>query len=307
MSQCVRLPRSAGLGEGTGTSPATAMDGYDVIVTGIDGEPEVFKDFSDPPFARGRKSKVINSKGLTSNASGRYQQMLKDWPHYRALLKLPDFSPISQDLLALQHIRECRALPDVHAGRIETEVPGYLGQSTGGRLWAARAPHRGLDQAVPPGWWGVVVSVMGLKVVLAGTIALVLLTIGATWKVQDWRYGKQLASQAAILAQDTAKAERSAREEERRRYSASEKVRNDAREQNRTGPPLVMLSLLMLLATGCTSQQLSSPPDPAAAPPILPLPSEARQPPAPPWCSPSCSAGLTGERESWRRLMIEPE
>ena len=108
--------------EGTGTSPATAMDGYDVIVTGIDGKPEVFKDFTDHPFARGRKSKVINSKGLTSNASGRYQQMLKDWPHYRALLKLPDFSPISQDLLALQHVRECRALPDVHAGRIETAI-----------------------------------------------------------------------------------------------------------------------------------------------------------------------------------------
>mgnify|MGYP006206394407 CR=1 FL=1 len=108
--------------EGTGNHPATAMDGYDVIVTGIDRNPEVFKDFSDHPFANGRKSKVINSKGLTSNASGRYQQMLKDWPYYQALLKLPDFSPISQDLLALQHIRECRALPDVHAGRIETAI-----------------------------------------------------------------------------------------------------------------------------------------------------------------------------------------
>ena len=70
--------------EGTSTSPATAMDGYDVIVTGSDRKPEVFKDFADHPFAKGRKSKTINSKGLTSNASGRYQQMLKDWPHYKA-------------------------------------------------------------------------------------------------------------------------------------------------------------------------------------------------------------------------------
>ena len=108
--------------EGTGTSPATAMDGYDVIVTGIDRKPEVFKDFSDHPFAKGRKSKVINSKGLTSNASGRYQQMLKDWPHYRVLLKLPDFGPISQDRLALQHIKECRAIADVHAGRFDQAV-----------------------------------------------------------------------------------------------------------------------------------------------------------------------------------------
>lgn len=108
--------------EGTSTSPATALDGYDVIVTGIDRKPEVFTDFGDHPFAKGRRSKVINSKGLTSNASGRYQQMLKDWPYYRTLLALPDFSPISQDLLALQHIRECRALPDVHAGRVETAI-----------------------------------------------------------------------------------------------------------------------------------------------------------------------------------------
>ena len=108
--------------EGTSTSPATAQNGYDVIVTGIDRKPEIFTDFSDHPFAQGRRSKVINSKGLTSNASGRYQQMLKDWPYYRTLLALRDFSPISQDLLALQHIRECRALPDVHAGRLETAI-----------------------------------------------------------------------------------------------------------------------------------------------------------------------------------------
>ncbi|PQZ89397.1 MULTISPECIES: glycoside hydrolase family 104 protein [Pseudomonas] len=108
--------------EGTSTSPATALDGYDVIVTGIDRKPEVFKGFTDHPFAQGRPSKIINSKGLKSNASGRYQQMLKDWPYYKAFLKLPDFSPISQDLLAIQHIRECRALPDVVAGRIETAI-----------------------------------------------------------------------------------------------------------------------------------------------------------------------------------------
>lgn len=49
--------------EGTSTSPATAMDGYDVIVTGIDRKPEVFKDFTDHPFARGRASKVISFCG----------------------------------------------------------------------------------------------------------------------------------------------------------------------------------------------------------------------------------------------------
>lgn len=97
-------------------------DGYNVIVTGIDGKLELFNDYRAHPFAGGRKSKVINSKGLASTASGRYQQMRKDWPHYRDQLRLPDFGPISQDTLALQHIRECRALDDIKAGRIVQSV-----------------------------------------------------------------------------------------------------------------------------------------------------------------------------------------
>ncbi|MGE8149813.1 glycoside hydrolase family 24 protein [Pseudomonas vancouverensis] len=99
-----------------------SADGYDVIVTGIDGELELFTDYARHPFEGGRKSKIINRKGLTSNAAGRYQQMLKDWPHYRDQLKLPDFCPVNQDKLALQHIKECRALPDVHAGRVEIAI-----------------------------------------------------------------------------------------------------------------------------------------------------------------------------------------
>lgn len=73
-------------------------------------------------LASGRKSKMINSKGLTSNAAGRYQQMLKDWPHYRDLLNLPDYGALSQDKVAIQHVRECRALDDVKAGRIVESV-----------------------------------------------------------------------------------------------------------------------------------------------------------------------------------------
>ncbi|MNR09998.1 Phage lysozyme [compost metagenome] len=108
--------------EGTSTSPATKCMGYDVIVTGADKKPEVFTDFSTHPFAGGRKSKGINSKGLTSNASGRYQFMLRDYAHYRAQLKLPDFSPDSQDKWAIQLIKERRALDDIEAGRIAAAI-----------------------------------------------------------------------------------------------------------------------------------------------------------------------------------------
>ena len=103
--------------EGTSTSKYTKNNGYDVIVGGIDS-PNTFASYADHPMIL----VTVNRKGLKSTAAGRYQQMKKDWLHYKALLKLPDFSPISQDLLALQHIRECRALPDVHAGRIETAI-----------------------------------------------------------------------------------------------------------------------------------------------------------------------------------------
>lgn len=100
---------------------ASSDDGYNVIVVGQDKVLELFSDYSKHPFEGGRKSKVIRP-GLTSNAAGRYQQMLKDWPHYRDLLRLPDFGKLSQDKVALQHIRECRALPDINAGRIEAAI-----------------------------------------------------------------------------------------------------------------------------------------------------------------------------------------
>ena len=108
--------------EGTSTSPATQDRGYDVIVTGSDGVPEIFTDYRAHPFADGRPSKVINSKGLTSNASGRYQFMLRDYLHYKTLLHMPDFGPDSQDLWAIQLIRERGALPLIDIGNFDLAV-----------------------------------------------------------------------------------------------------------------------------------------------------------------------------------------
>jgi len=158
--------------EGTSTSPITKDEGYDVIVSGVDG-PEIMTSYVDHPFANGRKSKVINSKGLTSNAAGKYQQMLKDWAHYKKLLGLFDFGPIAQDRLAIQHIRECRALVLIENGDFEgtierirniwASLPGagygqrehnfndllavYL--SKGGKLWASKQSSASLVQPLP--------------------------------------------------------------------------------------------------------------------------------------------------------------
>ncbi|MBV7523475.1 lysis protein [Pseudomonas sp. PDM29] len=41
-----------------------------------------------------------------------------------------------------------------------------------------------------------------LKLALVGVLALVLATAGGIWKVQDWRYGKQLAEQAGLHQSD---------------------------------------------------------------------------------------------------------
>lgn len=125
--------------EGTVTSPATVDRGYDVIVTGIDGFPEIFDDYRAHPFANGRPSKVINSKGLTSNASGRYQFMLRDWLHYKTLLHLPDFGPESQDAWALQLIRERGALPLIDGGDFALAVTRVS------NLWAS-LPGAGYQQ-----------------------------------------------------------------------------------------------------------------------------------------------------------------
>ncbi|WOA54368.1 glycoside hydrolase family 24 protein [Dickeya solani] len=108
--------------EGTATHPLTKNRGYDVIVTGMDGKPEIFTDYRDHPFAGGRPAKLFNRQGQRSTAAGRYQQLYRYWPAYKKQLALPDFSPASQDALAIQLIRERRAINDVIAGRIASAV-----------------------------------------------------------------------------------------------------------------------------------------------------------------------------------------
>jgi muramidase (phage lysozyme) len=108
--------------EGTATSPATKDRGYDVIVTGIDGKPEIFTSYATHPFAGGRRPKQINSKGLSSTASGRYQFLVRDWGFYRLKLNLPDFGPEAQDRWAVQLIKERRALDDIETGHFIVAV-----------------------------------------------------------------------------------------------------------------------------------------------------------------------------------------
>ncbi|RAU45261.1 lysozyme [Pseudocitrobacter sp. RIT415] len=108
--------------EGTLEHPLTTNEGYDVIVTGSDGKPEVFTDYSDHPFANGRPGKVFNKAGQRSTASGGYQVLYKFWPTYKEQLGLKDFSPESQDKLCMQLLKERRAVQDIEDGYISRAI-----------------------------------------------------------------------------------------------------------------------------------------------------------------------------------------
>ncbi|MFZ5699678.1 MAG: glycoside hydrolase family 104 protein [Pseudomonadota bacterium] len=96
--------------EGTDHPKQKSNDrGYDVIVGG-----ELFNSYRDHP----RRVVTLPRLGIKSTAAGRYQLLARFWPHYRDLLELDDFGPYSQDLVAIQLIRERRAIGDVKAGRI---------------------------------------------------------------------------------------------------------------------------------------------------------------------------------------------
>lgn len=86
--------------------------GYNVCVGSTPLHPILFHNYADHPYIRDAK--------LNSDAAGAYQLMGRYWPFYKSSLKLPDFGPHSQDLVAIQLIKECKALPDILEGNIET-------------------------------------------------------------------------------------------------------------------------------------------------------------------------------------------
>lgn len=91
----------------------TNNKGYDVIVGG-----NLFTDYSDHP----RKLVNLPKLGIKSTAAGRYQLLIKWWDAYRKILNLKDFSPASQNAVAIQQIKERRALPDIEAGDIVSAI-----------------------------------------------------------------------------------------------------------------------------------------------------------------------------------------
>lgn len=99
--------------EGTDNGQQTTSNhGYDVIVGG-----DNFRDFSDHP-----RKLVWLKPGLASTAAGRYQLLSRYWNVYKDQLKLPDFGPDSQDAVAIQQIKECKALDYIEGGYVEEAI-----------------------------------------------------------------------------------------------------------------------------------------------------------------------------------------
>lgn len=101
-------------------------DGYNVLVGSRAAMPILFGSYADHPRARiqlrADDKRTPRNEELTSTAAGRYQILVGNYDAYKKTLKLPDFSPASQDAIAVQLIRECRAYDDILAGRIAAAI-----------------------------------------------------------------------------------------------------------------------------------------------------------------------------------------
>jgi len=93
---------------------AVSDNGYNVLVGSTPSKPLLFTSYADHP-------RVYN-KAMKSTAAGRYQLLKRYYDAYKKQLNLPDFSPASQDAIAIQQIRERNAIPDIEAGMFDQAV-----------------------------------------------------------------------------------------------------------------------------------------------------------------------------------------
>lgn len=117
--------------EGTDNGRQPTNDrGYDVLVGG-----GLFRGYADHP----RVLVDLPKLDIQSTAAGRYQLLRRYYDAYKKTLGLKDFSPLSQDLIALQQIRERRALPLIQAGEIPEAIKAVS------NIWAS-LPGAGYGQ-----------------------------------------------------------------------------------------------------------------------------------------------------------------
>lgn len=91
-----------------------SANGYNVLVGSTPAHPLLFNSYATHPN--------VYNKAEDSTAAGRYQLLHRYYVAYSKQLDLTDFSPASQDVIAIQQLKECRAIPDIEAGRFSAAV-----------------------------------------------------------------------------------------------------------------------------------------------------------------------------------------
>jgi muramidase (phage lysozyme) len=110
---------------------AKTDDGYNVLVGSTPSHILTFPSYADHP-------NVYNA-ALKSDAAGRYQIMKHWWPAYKIQLHLPDFGKLSQDIYAIQQIRESHALNLIDLGHFGAALTAIA------HIWAS-IPGAGYGQ-----------------------------------------------------------------------------------------------------------------------------------------------------------------
>lgn len=93
----------------------TGADGYRTLFGG-----RLFDGYEDHP--RIKITARSGARNITSSAAGAYQILSGTWDGVKSKLNLPDFTPESQDMAAVELIRRRGALGDVIAGRFGAAV-----------------------------------------------------------------------------------------------------------------------------------------------------------------------------------------
>lgn len=97
---------------------AISDNGYNCLVGSTSAAPHLFGSYADHP----RQLIWLPRLNINSTAAGRYQLLARYFDAYKVLLKLPDFSPASQDAIAIQQINERKALPLIESGDFSTAI-----------------------------------------------------------------------------------------------------------------------------------------------------------------------------------------
>lgn len=114
---------------------AVSDDGYNVLVTSTPAQPILFGSYHDHP----RRMFIVHigTQTVNSSASGAYQQIISTWDEQQRALALPDFSPRSQDLAAVNLLRRAGAIEHILSGNLlnAIEVAAAIGDAA--PIWAS--------------------------------------------------------------------------------------------------------------------------------------------------------------------------